>query len=179
MCHYVSISFLLCDLLLFITCFYYVFLFYFTCYYGCLFLFIYFLFYCMNLKSLNPTNIPGPFAPLASSPPCTHLCPLVSPCPLAHTSLPPKPVSTKPSTTLLQSHTPSSLCPCLCDFADLSLHPYAHLTPCTWRGEVDDMSLQIVCKGSSLFKEERKHIEKGRERYGSAAQFNLHKKKAN
>ena len=58
----------------------------------CFYLFyFYFLLYCMNLKNPNPTHIPGPFAPLASSPPCTHLCPLVSPSPLAHTSLPPNP----------------------------------------------------------------------------------------
>ena len=54
MCHYVFISFLLCDLLLFITCFYYIFLFYFTCYFGCLFSFILFLFSFILHKKPKP-----------------------------------------------------------------------------------------------------------------------------
>ena len=50
---------------------------------GVCFHLFYFYFLLYYIKSPNPTHIPDPFAPLAFSPPCTHLCPLVSNLPLA------------------------------------------------------------------------------------------------
>ena len=87
----------------------------------CFYLFyFYFLLYCMNLKSPNPTHVPGPFAPLASSPPCTHLCPLVSNLPLA---LPSSLMHDRPYFSYLHCLSPSSMKPSHTSHHLTSPHP--------------------------------------------------------
>ena len=136
----------------------------------------YFLFCCMSIQSPNPIHILGPFAPFASSPPCTHL----------HTNLQGPITLHLHLADLNFNSTPSHASTCMTKnqfsahisrFSTCGVEDTPTSTCLFLRGGVDN-SLQNKGSGFPLFKRgaKVKTKERGREAYESAAIFILFEK---